>query len=105
MRPDQVGLELLHAAREKRAALTLRDRYDAGALVVRGLGHTWPAEHIEVEARVSIQTREQTLPAAQHAVDLFGRTPVDHRGRQTRPPAISSPVRVRQVRPSSSQPQ
>ena len=82
VRPDQVGLELLHAAREKRAALTLGDRYDAGALVVRGLGRGRPAEHIEVEARVGVQPREQTLPAAQHAVDLFGRTPIDHRGRQ-----------------------
>ena len=82
VRPDQVGLEPLDAAREKRAALTLGDRYDAGALVVRGLGHTWPAEQIEVEARVSVQTREQPLPAAQHPVDLFGRTPVDHGGRQ-----------------------
>ena len=38
VRPDQVGLEPLDAAREKRAALTLGDRYDAGTLVVRGLG-------------------------------------------------------------------
>ena len=38
VRPDQIGFELLHAARQKRAALTLGDRYDAGALVVRGLG-------------------------------------------------------------------
>ena len=82
MRPDQVGLEPLHAAREERAALTLRDRYDAGTVLVRGLGHTWPAEHIEVEARVSIQPREQPLPAAEHAVDLFGRTPIDYRGLQ-----------------------
>ena len=82
VRPDQVGLEPLHAAREKRAALTLGHRYDAGALVVRGLGHTRPTEQIEVEACVGVQPREQPLPAAQHAVDLFGRTPIDHRGRQ-----------------------
>ena len=73
---------LLHPPGQKRAALVLRDRYDAGALVVRGLGRDRPTEHIEVEARVGVQTREQPLPAAQHAVDLFGRTPVDHGGRQ-----------------------
>ena len=83
VRPDQVGLEPLHAAREKRATLTLGHRYDAGALVVRGLGHTRPAKHVEVEARVGVQPREQPLPAAQHAVDLFGRTPVDHGRRKT----------------------
>ena len=82
VRPDQVGLEPLHAAREKRAALTLRDRYDAGTLVVRGLGRGRAPEHIEVEACVGVQPREQPLPAAQHAVDLFGRTPIDYRGLQ-----------------------
>ena len=46
-------------------------------------GETWPAEQIEVEARVGVQPREQTLPAAQHPVDLFGRTPVDHGRRKT----------------------
>ena len=68
--------------REKRAPLTLRHRYDAGAVGVRGLGRGRATEQIEVEARVGVQTREQTLPAAQHAVDLLGRTPIDHRGRQ-----------------------
>ena len=72
MRPDQVGLELLDAAGQKRTPLPLRHCYDAGTLVVRGLGRDRPTEHIEVEARVGVQTREQTLPAAQHAVDLFG---------------------------------
>ena len=79
-RPDEVGLELLHAAREKRAALPPGDRYDAGAVGVLALGRTRPAEHIEVEARVGVESREQPLPAAEHPVDLFGRTPVDHRG-------------------------
>ena len=46
-------------------------------------GEAWATEHIEVEARVSVQTREQPLPAAQHAVDLFGRTPIDYRRRKT----------------------
>ncbi len=82
VRPDQVGPEPLHSAREKRAALTLGHRYDAGALVVRGLGRGRATEQIEVEACVGVQPREETLPAAQHAVDLLGRTPIHHRGLQ-----------------------
>ena len=82
VRPDQVGLELLHPPGQKRTPLPLRDRYDAGALVVRGLGRGRATEHIEVEACVGVQTREEPLPAAQHAVDLFGRTPIHHRGLQ-----------------------
>ena len=31
---------------------------------------------------MGIEAREEPLPTAQHAVDLFGRTPVDHRRRE-----------------------
>ena len=44
VRPDQIGLELLHTAGQKRTPLPLGHRYDAGALVVRGLGRGRPTE-------------------------------------------------------------
>ena len=31
---------------------------------------------------MGVEAREETLPAVQHTVDLFGRTPIDHRGRE-----------------------
>ena len=84
MRPDRVGLELLDAPGEERPALPLRDRRDARVAAGLALERARPAEHIEVEARVRIASREKPLPAPQHQVELTGRPAVDRRRRQPR---------------------
>ena len=82
-RPDDVGLEPLHARGEKRAALPLRDGRDVGAVLLRYVSHGLrAAEQVEVEARARRQPRQQPLPEAQHAVDLTGRAPVHGGGPQ-----------------------
>ena len=79
-RPDDVGVEALHASLQESAALSPRNGRDVRGVLLRFARDTRrAAEQIEIEPRAWGQPRQQPLPEAQHAVDLLRRAGV-HRG-------------------------
>ncbi len=76
VRPCHKGVEPLDAPGQERASLAPRQGRDLRTAVLRTVGKAGAPEHVEVQARVGTQARQQPLPEAKHAVDLLRRAPV-----------------------------